>query len=667
MKMKQSWIICVLFLIGSLTTTNGIERSEAEKTLISGASDSGIISTFVPDTQSSGYMLAYPLEEALGEEQEEDDHYLTAESFQSFPVIAKTQSLDPKHEALKEVSSDDKDKHDDQVDETLYAIVPDVKKVAEETENVSIEKELVNADGGGNDTNIPFFYLPLSSEGNKAQIRTEQYGEQPLKTEGLNKILGLEPITVPLFRKSKPIPETKPRPFRFHPVYPKYSLKHQQPFFPYSLRIENKLSPQFPFPNVGSGLNQDIQREPEHNKENIFVVASNVNSEKKDTVFPEPYFQPLNRFLPNSIRKTAMINPTFFRRQFKQEPIRRPHFQMKPNPVDDYSASSLFPTFHPLSFKEYNIEPFDPSHTKFHRGKTAFPTFQSILNQLGYPQRSSRLQYPQRPQPVYKPQTRMYYPQLFQPTAAQSVFVNQIQNTRPDPFYQHSFSHRFPFAVSASHGKRNIFPVSYPSMIPDENSNALQFQEFRFLDDEESMPRMSNSQLIPSEYQHLPASRAIMSQLGQYSTTVQDPTKQQIVPVFVPVPIPVPVAVADPHSMSKEESQGQQLVPFHLHDPYSEETHRKDQEHDITMICDERQRPNIFQSRHLVTPEKRPIAKQFPLEETLGKVRTLRQLIFGKYIPKLIDKMRYIPSKESTTSAEVEGEMMETFVPFFSQ
>ncbi|XP_013787835.1 uncharacterized protein LOC106471755 isoform X2 [Limulus polyphemus] len=215
MKMKTSWILCGLFLIGSLTTINGIEGSDAEETLISGAIDSGIISTFIPDTQSSGYMLAYPLDEALGEKQEEDDHYLTAESFQSYPVIAKTQSLDPKQETLKEASSDDKDKQDDKIDEPLYMIGPDVEEVSEKAENISLEEETVNTGGMGDDAKIPFYNLPLSSEENNTPIQTEPQNERRLKTEDLRNILGLEPTTIPLYRKPKPISENKPRSFRF--------------------------------------------------------------------------------------------------------------------------------------------------------------------------------------------------------------------------------------------------------------------------------------------------------------------------------------------------------------------------------------------------------------------------------------------------------------------
>ncbi|XP_022257007.1 uncharacterized protein LOC106471755 isoform X1 [Limulus polyphemus] len=427
---------------------------------------------------------------------------------------------------------------------------------------------------------------------------------------------------------------------------------------------------------LGSGLNQNIQRQPEQNNEDIFVVASNTNSEKRNAFSTDPYLQPLPRFHPNSIRKTcigAMRNPAFFRRQFKQKPIRRPHFQMKPNLVyskpnrhliyaeSDYSAAPFSPTAPPISFKQQKIGPFDPSYTK------PYPPFQSILMHLGYPQRSSRLQYPQRPHPVYKPQGKAYYSHLFQPTAAQSVFLNQVQNNRPAPFHQQPFSYRYPFPVSFSHGKPNILPISYPNMIQDERSNSVQFQELRFLDDQESMPRMLNSQPIISESQYSPAPRTVMSQLGYYGTTVQDQSKQQIVPVFVPVPIPVPVAVADPRPLSEEESQGQQLIPFYLQDPYSEETHPKDQEHDMMMIYNERQRPEILQSPRLVASEKRPITKHFSSEEVLEKMRMLRQLILGKYFPNPITEMDYIPSKESTTSAEIKSEMIEMFVPFSSQ
>ncbi|XP_076371731.1 uncharacterized protein LOC143257220 [Tachypleus tridentatus] len=675
--MRTPWVFIGLFL-GSLVVVKADERDDAVETLIQSATNSGILSTFAPDSTSSGYVLAYPLDET-SKDTKEEEQYLTAESLEGPSVL-----LEPPKPQVNEETNQNED--DDETDEALLLIVPEEESEEERTEKGEEEKEQIeeeektekdeeqieevtNTDDTVEEEETLIRKLPEPFE------ETETSENRRPKEEDLRKILGLESPSHPFLRKPKPIPEDKPRPFRFPPAYSKSSFKQEQSFVPFPLKPESRSDIQFlPFPLsqvaesilirrslvIGNGIDEEVEGQASNEKDEIIVAESDKDTEEDKNPSEEPHVKPFspNHFEPirrpdNEIKPSLVFLPP----QFQSRSIRRPDVNIQPNLV--FSRPQKYPvhvnfgfSMKPSSSRDITIPLYqDQVHTS-----VPYSPIQPTLVLLGSPQHSPQVHRDPRLQPLYNPETDNY------PSPPMPYGVH--------PFYQQLLSYRSPVTSPLPYSQPPMTPIFVPDMAQSEHFQLKQFQTRpQFFGAPEQIQLVMQDQLIPlvDKPHFLPEPLSSTDQPVQYVMypSLQDQPKQQIVPVLIPVPIPFPVPVEGMPSSSDEE----QHLSYHEGPPSKQ--NQQEEEQSVILVPnensnDERTEETPEDSQNLPKPpEDQPIIKPFPSEEVLREMKMFRKIILDKLIPKPENKNNYIPADEREVSpAESGSEIVEIFVPF---
>lgn len=178
---------------------------------------SGILSTFLPDPQGSGYMMAFPMnDDNLAEESAQEAVKILAESL---------------------ANNDDDDDDDDDEDEVAdQKKDDDVVEAAEKKEDQTEQPEPMG---------ILQAELAAEDEAAKPSLPQRPFFKRP-KIEELRKILGFPPPEGPA--KAKPIPQEKPKVFQNVFNKPKPKIE-QSPLggLQFNLRREDRMRP-FGFP-----------------------------------------------------------------------------------------------------------------------------------------------------------------------------------------------------------------------------------------------------------------------------------------------------------------------------------------------------------------------------------------------------------------------------------
>ncbi|XP_022250884.1 pollen-specific leucine-rich repeat extensin-like protein 2 [Limulus polyphemus] len=690
--MKTPWVLIGLFL-GSLVVVKADERDDAVETLIQSASNSGILSTFAPDSTSSGYVLAYPLDET-SENTREQDQYMTAESLEGTSIVVEP----PKLQVNEETKQDDDD--DDKTDEALLLIIPEEETEQEERtekddeeegtekddeeerteedeeEEEEIEEDVTNTDDTVEEEKTLIGILPQPFEETETPEQAIIPENRRPKEEDLRKILGLESPFHPFLRKPKPIPEDKPRPFRFPPAYSKSSFKQERLSVPFPLKPESRSDLQFlPFPLsqmaesilirraliIGNDIDEEVEGQSSNEKDEILVVESDKETEEEKNPPEEPQVRPFSPVHLGPIRRPDnRIKPSmaFLPPQFQPRSIRRPDVNIQPNLV--FSRSQKHPIHVNSGFSVKPPSPIDPPaslyqdqiHTSVpyaqsYYGPPALPPLHPTLLLLGYPQHSPLAYRDPRLQPLYNPQTETY------PSPPTLYGVH--------PFYQQHLRYRSPVASPLPYSQPPVAPIFFPDMMAqNEHLQMKQFQTRpQFFGAPEQMRLVMQNQPIPAEHHFLPEPLSSIAQPVQHGMY----PKQQIVPVLIPVPIPVPVSM---ESMSTSSDEEQQL-------PYreglrSEEDQEQEEERGVVLVYNESSNDERTEQNTQQLPprsEEQPVIKPFPSQEVLQEMKMFRKLILDKLIPKPENNNNQIPSDESEVSpAESQSEIVEVFVPF---
>ncbi|XP_076358744.1 uncharacterized protein LOC143251206 [Tachypleus tridentatus] len=259
--MKPFWALFSLLLVVSTAVTSASEN-EAEETLVGG----------------SGYMMAYPMEEKMLEDN-------TALESSGEPALAKSQ---------------DKDK----IDETLLLLLPsegeDKNKIESDNDKESVVTE-VNESMRSVLQDTPSRSMPPEGI---PHVEIQQ-NIRP-KEEDLQKMLYSR--EQPFSHKSKPTPDEKPESLQFTPSRPKFSPKRPPPFLQFLFR--NNFS-RFPMgrPNIlhkgdslvsegssviGNGIDGNrAHREPDNNNIIIDVIGNGDERQIKSEILPFGFPRPL--------------------------------------------------------------------------------------------------------------------------------------------------------------------------------------------------------------------------------------------------------------------------------------------------------------------------------------------------------------------------------------
>lgn len=179
---------------------------------------SGILSTFLPDPQGSGYMMAFPMN---------DDNLAEESAQEAVKILA---------ESLAGSNDDDDDDDDDESTTTDQKKEGEALETAEKKEDQPEQPEPMG---------ILQAELDAEEEAEKPALPQRPFFKRP-KIEELRKILGFPPPEGPT--KAKPIPQEKPKVFQNVFNKPKPKIE-QSPLggLQFNLRREDRMRP-FGFP-----------------------------------------------------------------------------------------------------------------------------------------------------------------------------------------------------------------------------------------------------------------------------------------------------------------------------------------------------------------------------------------------------------------------------------
>ncbi|XP_022251394.1 extensin-like [Limulus polyphemus] len=200
--MKPVSAFCCFCLVGAAVLTSASEN-EAEDFLVESASEPAFISSFAPESQSSSYMVAYPIEEKTPEDDED---------------------VEP---AKKSVLSKLQDK--DKIDETLLLFLPSEKETSLNRNN---EKETMIT-GIIQTIKTIIQKLPILW---RAKNKTDFFKDKQPKEENIRNILDSRPQSFPFFQIPKSVAKEKSASLQLPSFYLKSSPKLQQPYIKNSSR-----------------------------------------------------------------------------------------------------------------------------------------------------------------------------------------------------------------------------------------------------------------------------------------------------------------------------------------------------------------------------------------------------------------------------------------------
>ncbi|XP_076315518.1 uncharacterized protein LOC143228066 [Tachypleus tridentatus] len=461
--MRTSWVFIGLLVSGSIVVAKTNEKNEAEETVVKSASESGILSTFVPDTQSSGYMIAYPLDEAS--EKIQEDEYVTAESLEGPSENGKHPKSELKEQVLGEANQDDDDEDNEKIDETLLLIVPEEKNEdKEDTEKVTAAEEGgVIVAGGVENIKAITYNIPQLPEESETENQTDIPEERRPKQEDLKKIRNFESPSHPFLKKAKPIPEDKPEPFRFPPAYPKSSRKQDRHSIPFPLKPESRSDQFFPLPVsqmaesilirralvLGNGIDKEEEEQPLKDKEDILAEESDekaVEDKNPPKDLNDRLFSPVQIGSNGRPHIKINSNPDVSHSPFQSRPLEKPGNEMNLKP------SISHPPFQPRPFiRLMNNRKPNPN---FSRSTYQQRSFRSPVSRITSNPDFSRLQF--YPRPIQRPDVELNPDPVFTRSQKHPIFVNTGLPVVP-------FS---PLAPLTSHPQQTYFSVPYYGQHP---------------------------------------------------------------------------------------------------------------------------------------------------------------------------------------------------------